>query len=268
MLVSATIVSLLHIWPSCKQVQQDLPALTETSQLPATAKHGSWWWFRLCAYCFLVNAVPKAGVAVGQFQYSAFNPETYQMLGMASSCASLAGSLAFGGTFHKWSLKSMLAASTVAAAAAALSPWPFVTVAIDHGSGKYPLWSTVGALCIAFTICDGACSLFASLAVDTLVTAASGSVPVDRACTAYAALLACYSLGAVVSGLVAAPLVEFLGIGTSSWHKLPIWIIATALLRLLAIGLLPLVPAHGARSGIVLAAELAGVDRSCEGSLG
>eukprot|EP00927_Polykrikos_kofoidii_P006859 TRINITY_DN12787_c1_g1_i1.p1 TRINITY_DN12787_c1_g1~~TRINITY_DN12787_c1_g1_i1.p1 ORF type:complete len:563 (+),score=49.63 TRINITY_DN12787_c1_g1_i1:123-1811(+) len=215
-------------------------ALSERSEL-----RQSWHWIRLCLFCFLVNAVPNSSVAVGQFQYAALAPESYQILSVISPVSNLCAALAFGRGCNRRGARTMFTAATILAAIVSLAPLPFVYAASGAAAGitpRHEFWSAVGAWSLGATILGGATTMLTVLPVDTLVTASSGSLAVNRSSSSYAMLLSFYSFGATTSGLISAPALEALGIGGTHWNALPRWIVFSALMRLALLSLVCLIP--------------------------
>jgi len=245
---SACLLAAAHLPRGWRRERQETAEpILQATQATEGARQSAWWWVRLCAFCFAVNAIPKSSVAIGQFQFTVFTAGSYQALGIISSAASILASLVFGKTFHRRGLGRLFGVSALVAAVAGLAPWPFVGVALHVADSGQQLWSMAGALGVTATVLGAFASLFSVLPVDALVTTASGSLRVDRSCTAYAAFLSCYSFGATVGGLATSPLLEALGLTGKNWTALPQWIAATAAARLLVLPLLLLLPAPQAQ---------------------
>lgn len=230
--VSVVLLAILHFGNSRRRLSW--PRIPNSAGL---------YWARLCIFCFAMNAIPNSGIAVGQLQYIIFTPASYQVLAILSSLSGLCGSLLFAGSFHRSGATRIFVASAALSVVVGLLPLPFALVAIGRPSDhRQDLWSPVGILGAAGTVCGSASTLFTVLPVDTLVTAASCGASPDRSSTSFALLLSFYALGATVGGLVASPFLTAMGLDGTRWDELPAWIIITALLRLLGIVLLPLVP--------------------------
>mmetsp|Transcript_122442 Transcript_122442/g.236027 ORF Transcript_122442/g.236027 Transcript_122442/m.236027 type:complete len:575 (-) Transcript_122442:31-1755(-) len=220
-----------------------------TSAEGSSTDLGMWRWARICLFCFVANALPSSSVSVGQLQFAVFTADSFQALSIISSIASLCASLAFGGGFNRRSLAATIAATTFMAAAVGFAPLPFC---LEGGprvkSEKLDLWSTVGILGTGASILGNMATVFTVLPVDTLVTSASGQESSDRSSTALAFFLSSYSLGATVSGLISAPILQAIGLDGQNWHALPAWVATTASLKLLLLAMLPLLPPQPSES--------------------
>eukprot|EP00405_Crypthecodinium_cohnii_P012762 CAMPEP_0206433474 /NCGR_PEP_ID=MMETSP0324_2-20121206/8554_1 /ASSEMBLY_ACC=CAM_ASM_000836 /TAXON_ID=2866 /ORGANISM="Crypthecodinium cohnii, Strain Seligo" /LENGTH=649 /DNA_ID=CAMNT_0053899745 /DNA_START=73 /DNA_END=2022 /DNA_ORIENTATION=- len=206
----------------------------------------SWRWSGVCLFCFLVTAIPTSGVALSQFQYKVLTADSYQLLDIVASVASLLASLVFRRGFAEWSLRSMFAAATLVAVAVTLLSLPFVCAAEPFVSKKQGLWSVVGAWALGSTFLGGIVAIFTVLPVDTLVTTVSGGMDIRKSGTAYAILLGLNSFGGTVGGVVAGFLVKFFGLDGANWSALPKWIVAAAAFKLIILPMLCLVPGGAA----------------------
>lgn len=193
-------------------------------------------WAGLCTVCFIMSALPSSAVAVGQLQYAQFDATSYQILNIIGSVASLCASCAFA-RFGGWSLRRMFIASTLLSVVVGLTPLGFAEAAGDSVKSHTSLLSELGAWSIGAAVLGGFGSIFAILPIDTLATYSSGCVSASRSSTSYAILLCFQSFGGTAGGLVAAPILHGMGLDGVHWHALPVWIIITALLRLLAVPL-------------------------------
>lgn len=191
-------------------------------------------WAGICTVCFITSALPSSAVAVGQLQYAQFDATSYQILNIIGAVSSLCASCAFA-RFGGWSLRRMFIASTLLSVVVGLTPLGFAAAAGASVNSHATLLSEVGAWSIGAAVLGGFGSIFAILPIDTLATYSSGCVSASRSSTSYAVLLCFQSFGGTAGGLVSAPILHAMGLDGIHWNALPVWIITTALLRLLAI---------------------------------
>lgn len=198
-------------------------------------------WLRLCLFCFAVNTIPSSSVLLNLYQSVAFTSDYFQSLAIVASLSSIAAALVFGRGLNRRKLITIFLVSTGVSLLVGFLPLPYVQLSLgsEHKQG---FSSVVGMLVFAATLLGGLAGMFAVLPVDTLVTTVCGSIGNDCSSIAYAVLVSFYDFGATVGGLAAAPLQQLLGLDGTHWAALPLWVLATATLRLLVLPMLLLLP--------------------------